>query len=82
MKTRLYDWVKLFLENKAVTLALLGVLLPSVGANVYMSQKPAEPPKPIQLPIPAKVEKVAEKPTVDYSRLIEASMQAHLKDLH
>jgi len=82
MKTRLYDWVKLFLENKAVTLALLGVLLPSVGANVYLSQKPADHQKPIQLPIPEKVEKVAEKPTLDYSRLIEASMQAHLKDLH
>jgi len=80
MKAKLYDYLKLFLENKAVTMALLALLLPSVGANVLMSQKPE--PNKITLPVTKIVAKAPVKTVTKIVCGCAEQMKDHLREYH
>ena len=60
MKHDLHDYIKIFLENKKVTIVLLIALFPALGGHLYGL-----------LDVPAKPVKVAEKAPVPAIRVIE-----------
>jgi hypothetical protein len=77
MTQRVYNWVKLFLENKWVTVVLLTALFPSLAGNIYKSAPPSVKPAKVAEKSPETVIEEITKPAPVMTEIVIPTYKPH-----